>query len=167
MSRRWKILLVGALTVLIFGFSACSGPTNNPLPSPSPLPPPVVVVPPPPVRSATPCAVTAKACVVLSDRQAWLTDGAGHITFGPVATRGGTTKYPTPTGTFHVMSKKRLHHSREFNAPMPYSVFFYPGDAFHTGAIGAASHGCLHLTSSSAQRFFNDLQVGDEVEIQS
>jgi len=133
----------------------------------APPPPPVFVPVAPPIviRSATPCAVTAKACVVLSQRQVWLTDGAGNITFGPVATRGGTTKYPTPTGTFHVMSKERVHYSKEFDAPMPYSVFFYPGDAFHTGAIGAASHGCLHLGSSSSVRVFNTLRVGDEIEI--
>ncbi len=33
--------------------------------------------------------VTAKACMDLSTRQAWLTDGVGHVTYGPVAARGG------------------------------------------------------------------------------
>jgi len=65
---------------------------------------------------------------LLSRSEAWLTDGHGHITYGPASIAGGTPAYPTPTGTFHVLSKDATYHSTEFhNAPMPYSVFFYPG----------------------------------------
>src|SRR3954468_25012629 len=98
--------------MVIAAMAACSSP------APPPPPPRVFVPVAPPIvipESATPCAVTAKACVSLSDRQAWLTDGAGHILFGPVATRGGTSRYPTPTGTFRVLSKERVHYSKEFD----------------------------------------------------
>jgi len=78
----------------------------------------------------------------------------------------GRTGYPTPTGMFHVISKEKMHYSHEFdNAPMPNSVFFYPGDAFHTGSLSTPSHGCVHLSSTSSLEFFNTLQVGDPVQI--
>ncbi|MGB6224622.1 MAG: L,D-transpeptidase, partial [Pseudonocardiaceae bacterium] len=64
--------------------------------------------------------------------------------------------YPTPTGTFHVLSKDAHYRSTEFhNAPMPYSVFFYPGDAFHADNVNKWSHGCIHLNWDDAKAFFN------------
>lgn len=119
----------------------------------------------PQVSSPTPCAVTAKACMDRSRHQAWLTDGAGHVIYGPVASRGGTSSAPTPVGTFQVLSKDKHFYSTQFHAPMPYSVFFYPGDAFHADNTSVASNGCIHLNWSSAQHFYNTLQVGDQVQI--
>lgn len=49
-------------------------------------------------KSGTRCAAIAKACVDLASHQAWLTDGAGHVTLRP-----GDAQY----------------FSTEFNAPMP------------------------------------------------
>jgi lipoprotein-anchoring transpeptidase ErfK/SrfK len=115
--------------------------------------------------NSMPCASSARACVDLSRHEAWLSDGAGHVVYGPVAARGGTSNARTPTGTFHVLSKDRHFYSTEFDAPMPYSVFFYPGDAFHADNTSVNSNGCIHLSSSSAQHFFNTLHVGDEVQI--
>jgi lipoprotein-anchoring transpeptidase ErfK/SrfK len=78
----------------------------------------------------------------------------------------GRPSYPTPTGTFHVLSKAVNYRSREFNnAPMPYAVFFYPGDAFHVGSLRVYSHGCIHLSWSSAQAFYKNLSIGDEVQV--
>jgi hypothetical protein len=86
--------------------------------------------------------------------QAWLTDGHWYITYGPVPIAGRTPAYPTPTGTFHVLSKDATYHSTEFhNAPMPYSGFFYPGDAFHADNVHQKSHGCIHLTMTDAKIF--------------
>ena len=119
----------------------------------------------PAAASSTPCAATAKACVNLSTRQAWLTDGAGHVTYGPVAAHGGSSHAPTPAGTFGVIYKDQHHYSKEFDAPMPYSVFFYPGDALHADNPSSASNGCIHLALSSAQRFFNGLAPGDQVQV--
>jgi hypothetical protein len=86
--------------------------------------------------------------------QAWLTDGHWYITYGPVPIAGRTPAYPTPTGTFHVLSKDATYHSTEFhNAPMPYSGFFYPGDAFHADNVHQKSHGCIHLTMTDARIF--------------
>jgi L,D-transpeptidase catalytic domain len=122
----------------------------------------------PPARaavSATPCAVTAKACMDLARHQAWLTDGAGKVTYGPVAARGGTSSAPTPVGTFKVLSKNKHFYSTEFHAPMPYSVFFFPGDAFHADNTSVASHGCIHLGWSAAHRFYDTLHPGDQVQV--
>ena len=103
----------------------------------------------------------------LSGRQAWLTDGAGHITYGPVAARGGKKGAATPTGVFHVLYRDRNHWSRQFDAPMPNSVFFYPGDAFHADNPKVASNGCIHLTRKASAAFFGALHTGDEVQVVS
>jgi L,D-transpeptidase catalytic domain len=133
---------------------------------PPSAPRPAAAPPAPQVVSATPCGVSAKACVVLSHHQAWLTDGKGRITYGPVPATGGTSADPTPTGTFHVLSKDAHFRSTEFhNAPMPYSVFFYPGDAFHADNVHQWSHGCIHLNWGDAEAFFNTLKVRDQIQI--
>ena len=116
-------------------------------------------------HSGTPCSSSAKACMDLSAQQAWLTDGAGHVTYGPVPAHGGSKSAKTPKGTFSVLSKDAHYFSTEFHAPMPYSVFFYPGDAFHADNPATASNGCIHLSMAAAQRFFATLRPGDQVQI--
>ncbi|EOD70285.1 hypothetical protein H480_01862 [Amycolatopsis vancoresmycina DSM 44592] len=78
----------------------------------------------------------------------------------------GRKSNPTPTGTFHVYSKEKMHLSKEFdNAEMPNSVFFYPGDAFHQGSLSVYSHGCIHLSAGASLKFFNTLHIGDVVQV--
>jgi lipoprotein-anchoring transpeptidase ErfK/SrfK len=49
---------------------------------------------------------------------------------------------------------------------MPWSVFFAAGGiAFHTGSLRAQSSGCIHLSDSTAKRFFGNLTVGDVVQV--
>jgi lipoprotein-anchoring transpeptidase ErfK/SrfK len=71
----------------------------------------------------------------------------------------------TPIGKFRVLYKDRHHYSTQFDAPMPYSVFFYPGDALHADNTAVASNGCVHLNAVAAQRFYNGLTQGDQVQI--
>nr|WP_246325977.1 L,D-transpeptidase [Actinomycetospora corticicola] len=156
-------MLASAALVLLPTTTASASPVLPPAP---PAPVPVAPAAPAPV-SPTPCAITAKACMDLSSRQAWLTDGAGHITYGPVAARGGKKGAATPVGTFHVLYRDKDHYSREFDAPMPYSVFFYPGDAFHEDNPNVASNGCIHLRAASAEKFYDTLRTGDEVQVVS
>ncbi|MFI5607233.1 L,D-transpeptidase [Amycolatopsis sp. NPDC051903] len=117
-----------------------------------------------------PCAKAAAAsgtaaCVDISAHRAWLLQD-GKVIYGPVSMLPGRKGNPTPTGTFSVLSKEKMHYSREFdNAEMPNSVFFYPGDAFHTGSLKTYSHGCVHLSATSSLRFFNTLHVGDVVQV--
>ncbi|SEP52989.1 Lipoprotein-anchoring transpeptidase ErfK/SrfK [Amycolatopsis saalfeldensis] len=154
--------------------------TSSPAPTPSsppstskatPKPAPPKPKPKPPVSTANvPCAKAAaasgtSACVDLSAHRAWLLED-GNVVYGPVSMLPGQKANPTPTGTFHVLSKEKMHYSREFdNAKMPNSVFFYPGDAFHTGSLRAYSHGCVHLSATSSLKFFNTLAVGDVVQV--
>lgn len=157
-------LLTTLLAALLVGAGSASA-------EPAPVAPPAAVpaTDPPviPLVSGTPCAVTAKACVDLSARRAWLTDGAGHVTYGPVGALGGTRSDPTPTGTFSVDYKDRDHVSNLFDADMPNSVFFAPAIAFHQGSLSQRSHGCIHLGGSASRTFFSRLAPGDSVEVVS
>ena len=142
-------------------------------PAPAPAaPPPAPAAPPaapaPPAKPArppgVPCAATVRACIDLAHNKAWLLRG-GVVEYGPVPITSGRPGYRTPAGTFRVLSKERVHLSRAFdNAPMPYSVFFIPGIAFHQGSLSVTSHGCIHLSKSAALRFFGSLARGDVVQ---
>ncbi|MBV9314097.1 MAG: L,D-transpeptidase [Pseudonocardia sp.] len=124
----------------------------------------------------TPCGVGTVACVALGrdgfGARAWLIRGS-EIVKGPVpATSGGPGK-ETPFGTFEVLSKDINHVSTETHdaqgnpSPMPYSVFFTPsGVAFHGGGDRTArTAGCVRLATDDAQYFFNNLEIGDRVQV--
>ncbi|MGH4014495.1 MAG: L,D-transpeptidase [Pseudonocardiaceae bacterium] len=112
-----------------------------------------------------PCGNSAEACIDLSDSQAWLMDD-GAISYGPVPISSGKPGYETPPGVFEVTYKDRDHRSSiYYNAPMPYSVFFNGGIAFHEGDVQEQSHGCVRLTHEAAKTFYADLQPGDVVEV--
>lgn len=114
---------------------------------------------------SSPCSAAARACVDLSAQQAWLTQD-GAVVYGPVPVATGMDSAPTDTGTFHVTWKDLHHRSTEFNdAPMPYSVFFNGGEAFHQDSVVDPSNGCVHLTHAAARTFYNTLQVGDVVQV--
>lgn len=113
----------------------------------------------------TPCTSTARACVDLDERKAWLID-AGKVVRGPVNVGIGEPDEPTPTGTFHVQWKAEQYTSREFLVEMPYSVFFADGGiAFHEGEPDLRSAGCVKLKHDDAVAWFNFLQVDDEVQV--
>ncbi len=133
------------------------------VPAPAaPQAPPKPAAPAKPV--GVPCAATVRACIDLAHNKAWLLRG-GVVEYGPVPITSGKPGYRTPVGTFRVLSKERLHLSRAFdNAPMPYSVFFIPGIAFHQGSLAVTSHGCIHLSKAAAIRFFGSLARGDVVQ---
>jgi hypothetical protein len=121
--------------------------------------------PPPPPPAGVPCDGGAAACVDLSANQAWLLSGS-KIAAGPVPITHGRRGWETPPGTFNVQWKDIDHLSEEFDdAPMPYSVFFNGGIAFHEGSLSDLSHGCVHLSNSAAQSFYGGLDVGDVVQV--
>lgn len=114
--------------------------------------------------AGVPCAPTVRACIDLTHNKTWLLRD-GVVEYGPVPITSGRKGYRTPAGTFRVLSRERLHLSRAFdNAPMPYSVFFIPGIAFHQGSLNVPSHGCIHLSKAAAIQFFASLRVGDVVQ---
>jgi lipoprotein-anchoring transpeptidase ErfK/SrfK len=115
--------------------------------------------------AGTPCTATARACVALDERQAWLID-SGNVVRGPVEIQHGDAADPTPRGTFDVQWKAEQYTSREYLTQMPYSVFFADGGiAFHQGTQDTPSAGCVKLRREDAEAFFAFLQVGDEVQI--
>lgn len=119
----------------------------------------------PPAAGPPPCDATARACVDLHRNAAWLMLD-GHVEYGPVPITAGVPEFPTPPGTWHVLSTERMHYSAEFaDAPMPNSVFFFPGIAFHEGSLRVPSHGCVHLSGAASRRFFDELLVGDVVQV--
>jgi hypothetical protein len=119
-------------------------------------------VPPP---SVPPCLPTARACVDLGTAHAWLLD-AGRVVRGPVRITPGHETTPTPRGEFTVQWKAQTYTSREYNRPMPWSVFFAQGGiAFHEGSPDTFSAGCVKLGADDARAFFEFLQVGDRVQV--
>ena len=121
--------------------------------------------PPPPPPAGVPCDAGIDACIDLSANQSWLLkDGA--VTYGPVPITSGRPGWETPPGTFSVGWKDIDHLSSEFNnAPMPFSVFFNGGIAFHQGSLSQKSHGCIHLSRAAAEAYYNALAVGDKVQV--
>lgn len=112
-----------------------------------------------------PCSAAAVACVDLSRQLAWFVRG-GRVMRGPVHVATGRSGYGTEAGTFHVYRKNRMWYSTIYNnAPMPYSVFFDGGEAFHEGSVYVRSHGCVHLGASDAAWVYNFLHIGDEVQV--
>jgi len=114
--------------------------------------------------SGVPCDVYASACVSLSRQEAWLMRG-GRVVYGPVRVATGRAGLPTPTGNFRVFYKVVDGWSNTYDAPMPYSVYFYRGDAFHEDPVTVRSHGCIHLSLKNAQYFYRFLHYGDLVEV--
>lgn len=112
-----------------------------------------------------PCRAAAVACVSLSKQEAWFARD-GRILRGPVRVATGRAGYGTQVGTFSVFRKNRMWYSTLYgNAPMPYSVFFDGGEAFHEGSIRVRSHGCVHLSPSDAAWVYDFLRIGDEVQV--
>ncbi|GAA4434865.1 L,D-transpeptidase [Actinokineospora soli] len=117
------------------------------------------------LAEGTPCKATARACIDLSANKSWLIAG-GKAVYGPVPITHGRPGWETPPGMFEVGWKSRHHRSRLFNgAPMPYSVFFNGGIAFHEGSLTEESHGCIHLSPAAAAKYFEALKVGDLVQV--
>jgi lipoprotein-anchoring transpeptidase ErfK/SrfK len=111
-----------------------------------------------------PCDIYAVACVSLSRQEAWLLRD-GKVVYGPVRVATGRAGLPTPTGNFHVWYKVVNGWSTTYDAPMPYSVFFYEGDAFHEDPVTVRSHGCVHLSLRNAEYFYRFLGYGALVEV--
>ena len=131
---------------------------------PAPGPPPAASRPP--RKPALHCRATARACVDLTHRLAWLQDDVGRVTFGPVRTGVAMPGHRTPRGLFRVAWKAPHWTSTEYGIPMPWSVFFAAGGiAFHAGPLNEPSHGCVHLTPAAAHHFFEALAVGDRVDV--
>ncbi|MFC3898078.1 L,D-transpeptidase [Lentzea rhizosphaerae] len=140
-----------------------SVPTSSPAPPPSSseTPPP----PPPPVVKPTPCSISDGACIQLSTNQSWVVRG-DKIVYGPVQITHGRKGFETPLGDFPVLRKVKNEWSKPYNAPMPWSTYFTnSGIAFHEGSLTVPSHGCIHLDPAAAQYYFQNLALGETVQV--
>jgi lipoprotein-anchoring transpeptidase ErfK/SrfK len=156
--------------------SPSAAPATSSAPQVTPTSTPTKPAAPPSTRSAAPaqgaakapgvpCSAAAVACVDLSRQLAWFVRD-GKVMRGPVKVATGRSGYGTEAGTFHVYRKNRMWYSTIYNnAPMPYSVFFDGGEAFHEGSVYVRSHGCVHLSAGDAAWAFNFLHIGDEVQV--
>lgn len=109
------------------------------------------------------CPPTARACIDVDGKRAWMLD-AGRVTYGPVPITTGKPGYETARGSHRVLRHVRHDHSIPFDSPMPFSTYFtVSGMAFHEGRLDEPSHGCIHLGHHAAAHFFEQLRVGDEI----
>ncbi|WP_051343392.1 L,D-transpeptidase [Pseudonocardia spinosispora] len=120
--------------------------------------------------TSTPCKSGVTACVSLGksgyNAHAWLSKG-GKVARGPLDATSGGPGMDTPPGTYRVTSKDEHHKASATGADMPYSVFFgNSGLAFHGGTPrDPRTAGCIRLANSDAAYFFNNLKIGDTVQI--
>jgi lipoprotein-anchoring transpeptidase ErfK/SrfK len=115
----------------------------------------------------TPCSISDGACIQLSTNQSWVVRG-DKIVYGPAAITHGRKGFETPLGNFPVLRKVKNEWSRPYNAPMPWSTYFTEsGIAFHEGSLTVPSHGCIHLDPAAAQYYFQNLAIGDTVQVVS
>ncbi len=91
----------------------------------------------------------------------------GKLVFwGPVST--GRKTYATPPGRFFVNYKQRHKRSIKYdNASMPFSINFYGGYFMHQQSLPGypASHGCVRLLMTDAERLFNWVKLRDPVTV--
>ena len=81
----------------------------------------------------------------------------------------GRPGHGTPTGTYTVLQKKKIHHSNKYDdAPMPYMQrLTWDGLALHSGSVRPwpASHGCVRLPGGFAAALFKEHTGGMQVVI--
>ena len=92
----------------------------------------------------------------------------GGYEIGAAAVLLGTDEYPTPLGTFPILSKERHNVSEKYNnAPMPWTMrLTHDGVAIHGGSTvenGYASHGCIAAPDDFVSKVFAVAKRGDKV----
>jgi hypothetical protein len=107
------------------------------------------------------------AIVSIKAQQVTFYDADGWILRAPVST--GTTGRETPAGVFAVLEKDRDHHSTLYDdAWMPnMQRITWNGIALHGGPLPgyAASHGCVRMPYSFAEKLFEKTWIGMRVII--
>jgi lipoprotein-anchoring transpeptidase ErfK/SrfK len=90
------------------------------------------------------------------DIEIWLGEQVGRYGDFEFDVLGGRPDFPTPTGAFRVEWRSRSWWSKQWQAEMPYSLFFHGGAAIHAGSLTVTSHGCIHVSTSAARHLFNN-----------
>ncbi|HMS24621.1 MAG TPA: L,D-transpeptidase family protein [Acidimicrobiia bacterium] len=110
-----------------------------------------------------------RICADLKNQKMWLTKN-GVRTYTAVRMRSGNpdlgSSNITKTGNFTIYWKDIDHISSIFGTPMPYSMFFYGGQAIHESSFSTTgSHGCINVTNADAKKFWNNSPVGTPISI--
>jgi hypothetical protein len=107
------------------------------------------------------------AVVSIADQRISIYNSQGLVARSGISS--GMRGHPTPTGFFSIVQKKRWHQSNIYSgAPMPFMQrITWSGIALHAGALPGypASHGCIRLPSSFAQRLFGATEIGQRVVV--
>ncbi|MFZ5739976.1 MAG: L,D-transpeptidase family protein, partial [Pseudomonadota bacterium] len=102
------------------------------------------------------------AIVSIKGQRVTLYDAEGWIYRAPVST--GTTGRETPAGVFAVVEKDKDHRSTMYDdAWMPHMLrITWNGVALHGGPLPGypASHGCVRMPYSFAERIFDRAKIG-------
>ncbi len=104
--------------------------------------------------------------VDLSKQRAWVTREGRVINSTSVST--GREGYNTPAGRYVITDKHRSHTSTLYHVAMPWFMRLNCGAiGLHSGYVTGrpASHGCIRLPYEKAREFFQQVAVGDEVQI--
>lgn len=91
------------------------------------------------------------------------------IAIGLSTISSGREGYDTPTGVFTILQKSKDHKSNIYDdAPMPYMQrLTWDGIALHGGSLPGypASHGCVRLPLTFAEKLFSVTKRGDTVVV--
>ncbi|MGV3663004.1 MAG: L,D-transpeptidase family protein [Prosthecobacter sp.] len=104
--------------------------------------------------------------VNLTNQRAWVTKEGRVVNSTSVST--GRDGYRTPAGRYVITDKHRSHVSTLYHVAMPWFMRLNCGAiGLHSGYVTGrpASHGCIRLPYEKAREFFQQVAVGDEVEI--
>jgi hypothetical protein len=116
---------------------------------------------------ARPMGAPLLALVSLKDQRVTIYDKDGAILHSPVSS--GQTGYETPVGIYAVLQKEAEHYSNRYDdASMPFMQrITWTGVALHAGALPGypASHGCVRLPYSFAERLFPLTKLGMRVVV--
>lgn len=88
------------------------------------------------------------------DIEIWLSEGVGRYGSREFGISGGRPDFPSPTGAFQIEWRSRNWWSKQWDAPMPYAMFFHNGAAIHVGSLNSRSHGCIRVTEETARFLF-------------
>lgn len=102
----------------------------------------------------------------LTSQRAWVTKAGRVVNSTTVST--GREGYSTPAGRYVITDKHRSHVSTLYHVEMPWFMRLNcSAIGLHSGYVTGrpASHGCIRLPYDKAREFFQQVAVGDEVEI--
>lgn len=107
--------------------------------------------------------------MVVSLNEQYLYVYRNGVAIGASPISSGKPGYETPTGVYTILQKEREHRSNLYNdAPMPFMQrLTWDGIAMHGGNLPGhpASHGCIRLPQSFAEKLFETSQRGAVVVI--